>query len=65
LNKGSLAIKLAEIENGSHVIIDGTNAHYIDLDILEIIYNFKETSVDKNINVELVHVPAFKGSFGH
>jgi MFS superfamily sulfate permease-like transporter len=65
LNKGSLAIKLSEIENGTHVIIDGSSAHYIDLDILEIIYNFKETSRDKNINVELVHVPAFKGSFGH
>lgn len=65
LNKGSLAIKLSEIENGTHVIIDGSSAHYIDLDILEIIYNFKETSADKNINVELVHVPAFKGSFGH
>jgi len=65
LNKGSLAIKLSEIENGSHVIIDGSNAHYIDLDILEIIYNFKETAGDKNITLELLHVPAFEGSFGH
>jgi len=65
LNKGSLAIKLSAIEPGHHVIIDGTNAHYIDLDILEIIYNFKETSKDKNIQVELIQVPAFGGSFGH
>lgn len=65
LNKGSLALKLAEVNVNSHVIIDGTNAHYIDLDILEIIYNFKNTAPDKNINVELIHIPTFKGSFGH
>ena len=65
LNKGSLAIKLAEIQPKQHVIIDGSNAHYIDLDILEIIYNFKETSVNKEIQLELVNIPAFKGSFGH
>jgi MFS superfamily sulfate permease-like transporter len=65
LNKGSLAVKLAEIENGAQVKIDGTNAHYVDLDILEIIYNFKGTAADKNISVELIQVPEFKGSFGH
>jgi MFS superfamily sulfate permease-like transporter len=65
LNKGSLAIKLFEIENGTHVVIDGTDAHYIDLDILEIIYNFKNTATEKNITLELVNIPAFKGSFGH
>ena len=65
LNKGSLAVKLFEIENGAHVVIDGTNAHYIDLNILEIIYNFKNTASEKNIKIELVNVPAFKGSFGH
>lgn len=65
LNKGSLAKKLAQIENGVKVVIDGTNAHYIDLDVLEIIYNFKETAVDKNIQVELINVPKFQGTFGH
>lgn len=65
LNKGSLAKKLAQIENDVKVVIDGTNAHYIDLDVLEIIYNFKETAVDKNIQVELINVPKFQGTFGH
>jgi MFS superfamily sulfate permease-like transporter len=65
LNKGSLASKLANIEAGHHVTIDGTNAHYIDLDILEIIYNFKATANDKNIQVALINVPEFAGSFGH
>jgi MFS superfamily sulfate permease-like transporter len=65
LNKGSLAIKLGSIENGTNVTIDGSNAHYIDLDILEMIYDFKETAKNKNIQVQLVHIPAFKGSFGH
>ena len=65
LNKGSLAKKLSQIDNGIKVVIDGTNAHYIDLDVLEIIYNFKETAVNKNIEVELINVPRFHGSFGH
>ena len=65
LNKGSLAKKLSQIGNGIKVVIDGTNAHYIDLDVLEIIYNFKETAVNKNIEVELINVPKFHGSFGH
>ena len=65
LNKGSLAKKLSQIDNGIKVVIDGTNAHYIDLDVLEIIYNFKETAVNKNIEVELINVPKFQGSFGH
>jgi len=65
LNKGSLAIKLSEITPNSNVIIDGSNAHYIDLDILEIIYNFKSISINKNIQVELINLPEFKGSFGH
>jgi MFS superfamily sulfate permease-like transporter len=65
LNKGSLAKKLSQINNGGKVIIEGTNAHYIDLDVLEIIYNFKETAVNKNIEVELINIPKFHGSFGH
>jgi MFS superfamily sulfate permease-like transporter len=65
LNKGSLAKKLSQIDNGGKVVIDGTNAHYIDLDVLEIIYNFKETAVNKNIEVELLNIPKFHGSFGH
>lgn len=65
LNKGSLAKKLSQIDNGVKVVIDGTNAHYIDLDVLEIIYNFKETAVNKNIEVELLNIPKFHGSFGH
>jgi MFS superfamily sulfate permease-like transporter len=65
LNKGSLAKKLADIESNHHVIIDATTAHYIDLDILEIIHNFKETSTNKNITVELINMPEFKGVGGH
>ena len=65
LNKGSLAKKLSQIDNGGKVVIDGTNAHYIDLDVLEIIYNFKETAINKNIEVELLNIPKFHGSFGH
>ena len=65
LNKGSLAKKLSEIENNHHVIIDGTAAHYIDLDILEIIHDFSSTAKNRNITVELIHIPAFSGVAGH
>ena len=30
-----------------------------------IIYDFKNTATEKNITLELINIPAFKGSFGH
>ena len=65
LNKGSLALKLSQIEEGTNVVIDGGNAHYIDLDILEIIYNFNSNAEERKIKVTLLNVPAFAGTFGH
>ena len=65
INKGSIAKKLADIPNESSVTIDATNSHYIDLDVLEIIYDFEIASKLKNIQVTLVNMPARVAVSGH
>jgi len=65
INKGSIAKKLADLQNDIHVTIDASNSHFIDLDVLEIIYDFKIASVLKNIQVELINVPERIKVSGH
>ncbi len=65
INKGVITLTLDKLPNNSHVIIDGTKSHNIDLDVLEIIHNFKETALLRGINLELKSIPAFKGVAGH
>ena len=57
INKGSIAKKLAEIPNDTKVQIDASKSHYIDLDVLEILHDFKLQAGLKNIKVEFIHVP--------
>jgi MFS superfamily sulfate permease-like transporter len=65
INKGSILKKLADLPSDSVVHIDGSASHYIDLDVLEIIHNFKETAASKNIKVQLTKIPDFMGVSGH
>lgn len=65
LNKGSIALTLRELPENAHVIIDGTNSQSIDMDVLEIIHDFQETSKLKNIKLELINIPTFIGNSGH
>ncbi len=65
INKGSILKKLADLPSDSVVHIDGSASHYIDLDVVEIIHNFKETAVLKNIQVQLTKIPDFMGVSGH
>jgi MFS superfamily sulfate permease-like transporter len=65
INKGSIANKLTHVENDSHVIIEGKNAHFIDLDVLEILYDFKENAKQKNIQVEFKNIPERIKVSGH
>lgn len=65
INKGSIAKKLADIEAGTTVTIDATGSHYIDLDVLEIIYDFELSAKLKNIKVNLVNMPARVAMSGH
>jgi MFS superfamily sulfate permease-like transporter len=65
INKGSILRKLSEIPEGSSVHIDGSGTHYIDLDVLEIVHNFKEMASLKNIQLELTKIPDFPGTAAH
>lgn len=65
INKGSIAKKLADIANGTSVTIDASQAHYIDLDVIEIIYDFEIAAKLKNIDVTLIQMPARAIVSGH
>jgi MFS superfamily sulfate permease-like transporter len=65
INKGSIAKKLADLPNDSIVKIDGSGSHFIDIDVLEILHDFKQSAILKNIQVELVKIPAFQGISAH
>lgn len=66
LNKGSIALTLDQLPEGSHVVIDGSNSHNIDMDVLEIIHDFKNnTAALKKINIELKNIPEFNGVSAH
>jgi MFS superfamily sulfate permease-like transporter len=53
LNKAAIQVLLTNIPNETDVIIDGSNARYIDPDVLETIYNYKHNAFTKGIIVTL------------
>jgi MFS superfamily sulfate permease-like transporter len=65
INKGSVTLTLYHLPENSKVIIDGRKSQNIDLDVLEIIHTFHETAHLKNIDVQLINIPAFTGIKGH
>lgn len=66
INKGSIAFTLEDLPENASVVIDGSKSHNIDIDVLEILHNFKETAeAKKNIKVDFVHIPAYKGAAAH
>jgi MFS superfamily sulfate permease-like transporter len=65
INKGSIANKLSCLEEGTIIEINAEKSHYIDLDVLEIIYNFKDNAANRNIQVELVKIPERQKTSGH
>jgi MFS superfamily sulfate permease-like transporter len=61
LNKASIRETLDHMPQNSRVIIDASNTHYIDFDVIELIKEFKEIKAPlKNINLEL---KGFKESY--
>jgi MFS superfamily sulfate permease-like transporter len=56
LNKGAVQYAFTHLPNDSKVIIDATNSRFIDHDVIEIIYNFKNNAYTRNIEVELIEV---------
>lgn len=65
LNKGSIISTLDELPADSSVVIDGSKSHFIDVDVLEILHDFKSTAELKKINLELKNIPQFNGVSGH
>ena len=56
LNKASILLTLNKLPENSEVIIDGSQSHYIDPDVQEIISDFKEKAKLKNIKLEVVNI---------
>jgi MFS superfamily sulfate permease-like transporter len=56
LNKSTIRSKFQAIPDNSTVVIDGSEAQFVDQDIREAIRDFIETSKTKKIAVELKHL---------
>lgn len=56
LNKAAIQVMLTNIPKGTDVIIDGTNARFIDPDVLETIFNYKHNAFTKGIHVSLENI---------
>jgi MFS superfamily sulfate permease-like transporter len=56
LNKGTIRRIFNKIPNHASVTIDGSQANFIDQDVMETIKDFIETSKVKNIQVELKNI---------
>ena len=55
LNKGAILKTLDELPKNTELIIDMSESVSIDYDVLEIIDNFKKTSIEKGITVKLLN----------
>lgn len=66
LNKGSILETLHHLPENSSVIIDGSNSVFIDYDVAEAIYDFKDhAAVLKDIHVQLIDIPENEKVGGH
>jgi MFS superfamily sulfate permease-like transporter len=64
LNKGALLSALEELPEGARLEVDGRQVQRIDPDVLEILYNFRDTAMLRGIDYTLVGVPPLPGSAG-
>ena len=63
LNKASLATALDNVEPHSVVDIYGDNTRHIDYDVVETIYNFRNTAEERDIELSFINVPV-SSSYG-
>ena len=56
LNKAAIQQTLMKLPKESHVIIDGTDSLFIDIDVIEIIHNFKHNAFSKGTIVEILNI---------
>jgi MFS superfamily sulfate permease-like transporter len=59
LNKANIKYTLDHVPKNSAVVIDGTRSKYIDYDVYEVIENFKQEALLKNINLTLENMRGF------
>ena len=55
INKGAILKSMNKVQEGTQLTIDMSKSTSIDYDVLEIIDNFKSTSVEKGITVKLIN----------
>ena len=65
VTKGNILLTLNKVPDGSKLKINGTDAKEIDMDVVEIIQDFKKTAKFKKINLELINIPEFQGISAH
>jgi MFS superfamily sulfate permease-like transporter len=60
LNKASIMMGLENVPDNSTVVVDARLSKNIDVDVLEILEDFKETSQERNINFSSIGLEKFK-----
>lgn len=61
LNKANLLLTLEELPSNCEVTVDGSLTKDIDYDVLEVLYEFKESARGKNIQLILRNIPRYAG----
>lgn len=59
LNKANLILALEELPDSSDVVIDGSRTKDIDYDVLEVLYEFKESAKGKDIQLIVRNIPQY------
>lgn len=62
LHRAAFEAMLEALPEGSRVELDARRTRRLDPDILEVIHNFEERAVERNIDFRLVGVPAIKSN---
>jgi MFS superfamily sulfate permease-like transporter len=57
LNKASIARALDELPEGCVATVDGHQSRYIDRDVVELLHDFRERAMLRNITLRLVGIP--------
>ena len=55
IHKAEIIKALNQVPENARVIIDGTKAWFIDHDVYQMVEDFKNTAINRNIETELIH----------
>lgn len=65
LNKVEIKNLLEKIPEGSYLTIDGSESAFIDYDVLEVINEFKNKALDRDIELKLIGIEDVNLTFNH